>query len=444
LRRYRGWLLDPLPLSARYGSCSRSIRVGGTGLLVRPQPDGSQVFPPGWSGRTGVRDEGRTQRAPSLRGVGATYFGVATARGMGSSRFIRLVGNARNRCCACWCTLFYACLAGYCLLAKPSSAMPTVSIVTPCYNAEQTIRSTIESVRAQQFTEWEHILVDDGSTDQTFAVLQELCDASYKTKLARQENKGVSAARNRGIARVSDESTYVLFLDADDTLLPNTLSWMVAYLEAYPDVGMVAGYPMLRYAAAPDIVRKWQPARYRTTPYWIEEIPTDQPETPPLSVFTGIFAIHCCLIRLSAYRRTCGFDPELTHWEDTDVFTQVALIAPVHVLDRPAGYYWRYATQATRDGGRLIAQRKRLTQKWGHPLSCLAPDLHRKQLEVWRQWHGRYVPHQWKHRIRENLWSPSGAPGALVRMLAGIPRWLYFTMFANPMTYHRIRSYLNL
>jgi glycosyltransferase involved in cell wall biosynthesis len=92
---------------------------------------------------------------------------------------------------------------------------PFVSIIIPFYNAEQTIRATIQSVIDQIFKDWEIILVDDGSTDDTIKICQEFLTNS-KIRLIQQANKGVSAARNLGAFH--SLGCYLVFLDADDAL----------------------------------------------------------------------------------------------------------------------------------------------------------------------------------------------------------------------------------
>jgi glycosyltransferase involved in cell wall biosynthesis len=98
-----------------------------------------------------------------------------------------------------------------------------VSIVIPTYNRAAEVQRAIQSVRAQTFTDYELIVVDDGSTDGTEKVLSALqCPLKY----IRQENRGVSVARNRGIAEST--SPLIAFLDSDDAWLPEKLARQTA------------------------------------------------------------------------------------------------------------------------------------------------------------------------------------------------------------------------
>jgi glycosyltransferase involved in cell wall biosynthesis len=111
---------------------------------------------------------------------------------------------------------------------------PTVSVIIPAFNASKYIKETIDSVQAQSFTDWELIIIDDGSTDNT----PEIVD-SYKKRDDRihyffQKNVGVSESRNNGIKRA--RGNYIALLDADDYWHPNNLEKKISYLNTHPQV----------------------------------------------------------------------------------------------------------------------------------------------------------------------------------------------------------------
>src|SRR5262244_3561534 len=108
--------------------------------------------------------------------------------------------------------------------------MPLVSVIMPTFNRADTITRAIRSVQAQTFTDWELIVVDDGSTDNT-AERIEGCDP--RMKLIRQENQGTAGARNAGLRASS--GSYIAFLDSDDEWLPHHLELSAGFLEAFPD-----------------------------------------------------------------------------------------------------------------------------------------------------------------------------------------------------------------
>ena len=108
-----------------------------------------------------------------------------------------------------------------------------VSIIMPAYNSEKYVSQAIESVINQTFSEWELIIVDDGSTDQTGKIIDEFSKKDSRIKVFHQSNKGVSSARNYALERVTGD--YVTFLDSDDVYHPERLKLMLGVLIKDPD-----------------------------------------------------------------------------------------------------------------------------------------------------------------------------------------------------------------
>ena len=111
-----------------------------------------------------------------------------------------------------------------------NSKAPIVSIVIPTYNAPSLLEETLQSVFAQTLTDFEILVIDDGSTDSTPEFLRRLDDP--RLRVIRQENRGIGGARNRGL----DEATgsYVALLDHDDLWLPKKLEVQVEFMESHP------------------------------------------------------------------------------------------------------------------------------------------------------------------------------------------------------------------
>ncbi len=114
--------------------------------------------------------------------------------------------------------------------------MPKVSVVIPTYNMARFLSEAIESVLRQSFRDFEVIVIDDGSTDNTPELAQSF---PLPVRYFRQENGGVSAARNRGIELALGE--YIRFVDADDMVTASGLEQQVALLDGHPRVGLVYG-----------------------------------------------------------------------------------------------------------------------------------------------------------------------------------------------------------
>ncbi len=109
------------------------------------------------------------------------------------------------------------------------------SVIIPAYNCEKSIRHTVDSIISSGLTDYEIIIVNDGSTDNTASVCNSFCSQYSFIKYSEQENSGVSAARNRGMSIATGE--YILFFDADDTAEENSFSECVNIIESEkPDI----------------------------------------------------------------------------------------------------------------------------------------------------------------------------------------------------------------
>lgn len=120
--------------------------------------------------------------------------------------------------------------------ATAPQGAPLVSIVAPCYNAGKYLEEAIHSLFAQDYRNVEVIVVDDGSTDDSLAMLRQL-QQTYDFQLYSQENQGVSAALNHGLKYA--KGTYVATPDLDDVMLPHSIGVRARYLNEHPQVGCV-------------------------------------------------------------------------------------------------------------------------------------------------------------------------------------------------------------
>jgi glycosyltransferase involved in cell wall biosynthesis len=194
-----------------------------------------------------------------------------------------------------------------------AEAAPKVTVVIAAYNAERFIRQTLDSVFAQTLHDVELIVVDDGSTDATAAILSSIDDR--RLSVLRQVNGGVSVARNAGLALA--RAPYIFFLDADDVLLPDALQRMVATLDGNPDrVACFAhhiritedGIELSRRA---DLPLKMFPAT----------------DTLRNLVTKNFIVCGAICIRTEAAHRVRGFNPELKWGEDWEFWCRLAVLA---------------------------------------------------------------------------------------------------------------------
>lgn len=119
---------------------------------------------------------------------------------------------------------------------------PLVSVLLPVYNAASSVQEAIESILRQTYRNFELIIIDDGSTDESGRVIQAISDP--RIRVIHQPNQGLSAALNRAIEMA--QGVYLARQDADDLSLPRRLDRQVDFLEAHPEVGMVGTWAEVR------------------------------------------------------------------------------------------------------------------------------------------------------------------------------------------------------
>lgn len=107
-----------------------------------------------------------------------------------------------------------------------------VSVITPTYNSKDYIRDTIESVKNQTYTNWEMVIVDDGSTDETISIINKYQEEDARIRLIKLErNQGAAIARNTAIQNANGR--YIAFLDSDDRWLPEKLERQLSFMKDY-------------------------------------------------------------------------------------------------------------------------------------------------------------------------------------------------------------------
>jgi len=184
---------------------------------------------------------------------------------------------------------------------------PRVSIVVPVYNAERTLAATLRSVWAQTCGDFELLVVNDGSTDGTAALLAGQSDP--RLRVISHRNAGVSASRNRGVAEARGE--FVAFLDGDDLWTPDKLQAQVAALQGAPDAALVYSWTDLIDEAGRVIQRgSHVVANGRVYPLLASRNFLDCGSTP--------------LIRRSALIEAGPFDETLKGGEDWDLWLRLA------------------------------------------------------------------------------------------------------------------------
>jgi glycosyltransferase involved in cell wall biosynthesis len=209
---------------------------------------------------------------------------------------------------------------------------PIVTAAIPTYNRARFLRGALDSVLAQTFKDYEVVVVDDGSTDETSKIL-----AAYRDRIRhiRQENAGRSAARNRCISEA--RGRYISFLDSDDRWLPEKLALHVPVLEERPRVGMVHGHV--------DVIDEHDRPRDELTAFH-HELWTQAHRN---GVSYADYALECrCFSSATTFRREVfdriGPYDESLALDDYELYLRVALAYEIAFLEHSVALY-RYHSE---------------------------------------------------------------------------------------------------
>jgi len=228
---------------------------------------------------------------------------------------------------------------------------PTFSVIVPAYNAERTVGDAIRSALAQGVDDLEVVVVDDGSTDGTSAVLERFAAADPRVRHLRQANAGVAAARNHALEEA--RGRYASFLDSDDVLLPRYLETMGETLQRDPETG---------FADCDFWILDDETGEVSTWPLGGLELPADPSELMRVVLRRNVLH-YGATVRMGVLREVGPFRPDLPAAEDLELFLRILA----------------YGYRAVRAPGRLSVWRSR-----GGSLSSQTLELKRSLAEVYR------------------------------------------------------------
>lgn len=312
--------------------------------------------------------------------------------------------------------------------------MPKVSVIIPSYNCARFVASAVESALAQTFRDFEVIVVNDGSTDETEAVLSPF---QGRIVYIHQENCGLPGARNRGIAAARGE--LIALLDADDRWLPDKLEAQVGAF-APADVGLV--YSDIRVDFDEGGVKE---------PSYLAALPADRREGLLLDVVLRSPCFICpstAVLRRSMLERVGGFDAAMRYFEDADLWLRLgrhcrAVLVP-RVLAvklqrvgnmsrnvdrmtefeirvwrralREAGFDARQRAEARRELARVYEQRAWWLVKSGRAREARSLFARRlgqdpRNPTAWRQWVTSFVPVRLRPKTRADVQAKAALSG---------------------------------
>jgi glycosyltransferase involved in cell wall biosynthesis len=189
--------------------------------------------------------------------------------------------------------------------------MPTVSVIVPAYNVENTIVETIHSIQAQTFSDFELIVINDGSTDNTVEVVSQIQEP--RLKIFSYENGGLPVARNRGIQRATGE--FITFIDADDLWKPDKLERQLNALREHPEAGVAYSWTAFIDENS-NFLFAWKPLYFEGDVY------------PQLLVRNFISSGSNIMVRRQFIEAAGEFDPSLKSVEDWDYYLRLAALCP--------------------------------------------------------------------------------------------------------------------
>jgi glycosyltransferase involved in cell wall biosynthesis len=201
-----------------------------------------------------------------------------------------------------------------------------VSIIIPCFRQAHFLGEAIESVLAQSYPHFEIIVVDDGSPDDPAQVVKRYPSVRYLC----QDNRGLGAARNSGIQ--ASLGTYLVFLDADDRLLPNHLEANLKAFEEHPDAGFVCGD--YRWFGAEDT---WHTHDCRPSPDHYATLLRRNFIGPP----------HVVMFKRQVIQELGAFRLDVLMCEDQEIFLRIARTYPIYCHHEIIAEYRRHSTQSS-------------------------------------------------------------------------------------------------
>jgi glycosyltransferase involved in cell wall biosynthesis len=197
---------------------------------------------------------------------------------------------------------------------------PKLSVIVPCFNYGHLLAESLDSVRSQSLEDWECIVIDDGSTDNTGAVADSYASKDSRYSRIRQQNLGLSAARNAGLRVARGE--YVQLLDADDLLEREKFKEQAGFLDEHTEYGLVYG-PM-RYFRALGASKVFARGRNGVDVEWMRMWPDTNDAMLAAIVEGNQFPVSAALFRRTLLAEVGYFDESLRSHEDWEFWLRWA------------------------------------------------------------------------------------------------------------------------
>lgn len=243
---------------------------------------------------------------------------------------------------------------------------PQISIIMPCYNAEKSIKASIDSVYRQTFKDFELIVVNDGSTDNSFKVLKKLADGYTGLRVIDQPNKGPGPARNRGLREAVGQ--FIAFLDSDDSWHPDCLDKLHRALQKDPDAAIsYCGWQNI--GLSPQRSKPFVPPNY------------EKPDKIEMLLRGCRWPIHSALTRKSVVDAIGGFDEQWSSCMDYDLWLRIASFNKIILVPEVLAYYHHHdGDQITKNHLRIALNHWRIQLKFLHTHPEIAETLGNRKI----------------------------------------------------------------
>ena len=270
---------------------------------------------------------------------------------------------------------------------------PLVAVIVPVYGVEDYVVAALESVRDQEYQDWECIVIDDGSPDASVERAMTVIAAEPRMRLVRQRNLGVAAARNTGLAHLSPSVRFVAYLDSDDLWLPGTLRVLVEALDD-DDVAVGSwGYAELCGPAGdpvhPGRHSSRQRDRRRINGWRLESVPAEESLTfEEAVVVSPLWPPGVAVHRRPVVDAVGPFDVSLRQTEDWDYYQRMLRRGHYRVVQEQVAWYRQHGDQVTvRELENTFYREKVRRKVWAS--SENTPAQRRSASRAWRQLQAR-------------------------------------------------------
>jgi glycosyltransferase involved in cell wall biosynthesis len=222
------------------------------------------------------------------------------------------------------------------------------SVIMPVYNHAEYLPQAIESVLGQSCSDWELIIVDDGSIDDSLEIARQFTRRDGRIKLLTQPNAGPAKARNTALAQA--KGRWLAFIDSDDVYLPNALELFTKHIRANPDESFFHGY---RHRLDADGTVTELAGQYQDRP------------TGTAELFGRMYLSHLCVCwRRDLLEKTSGYDESLRSCEDYELYLRMSLLTRFYPIGQATGLRRRHDKNLSKQTGASRLQEARILQRF--------------------------------------------------------------------------------